>query len=653
MEKQEPIGRYRKLGKIPYAIFLIFMVLGVALAVFYIFGFSIFGETLLNISFRFLIIAIFLPFSFLLLPARKGQYERILWYDWAGCFLSFAIPFYFYLKSWDVVFLGWPERVWGLNIVAAIILCLLVLEMGRRTGGIIYFLICIICGIYPLLAGNMPGILRGKSYNLLDTVSFYTFGTESGLVGLPTAVMGDILIGFLLFAAVLLSSGAGTFFLDIAFALFGRFRGGPAKVAVVGSGFFGSMSGSAVANVVGTGSFTIPAMKKVGFHPEYAGAVEACASTGGIFMPPVMGSVAFVMTEFLAISYADVILAAALPAILYYLALLIQVDAYAARTGMKGMKKEDLPPLKATMKKGWHFIIAFIFLVWGLLHMRWEALTPYYATALLILLSMVRKETRLNWKRTVAMIEQIGRLLVDIVAVLLPIAFIIASLVNTGLAPAFTTSIVEVGGSSPYLILLFGVVICYFLGMMGMITPAYIFLAVSMAPALVKLGFNTLAVHLFIVYYSMLACISPPVAVASFVGANIAGAHPMKTAYRSMKMGFVLYLLPFFFVFNPALILQGPLSEIIQVTITSLVGVFLMAEGFEGYFLGIGKLGGVSRFLLVLSGFFLAIPERYTDYIGLGMAVLVLGILYFKKRALARQIAPSETPEAESRPALS
>ena len=402
----------------------------------------------------------------------------------------------------------------------------------------------------------------------------------------------------------------------------------------------GSMSGSAIANVVTTGSITIPAMKRIGYPAVYAGAIEACASTGGIFMPPVMGSVAFIMVEFLGISYADVILAAAIPAILYYTSLILQVDAYAARAGIKGLPAEELPSVKETLKQGWHFIFAFLFLVWGLMYMRWEALTPYYATVVLIILSWFSKQGRIGPRKMLALIEQIGRLLVETLAVLLPIGFVLTCVVNTGLAPAFATGIVQLGGQNAYLVLLLGVGACYLMGMMGMITPAYIFLAVSMAPALQKIGFDNLAVHLFIIYYAMLACITLPVAIVAFVGANIAQAPPMQTAWRAMRLGVVIYIIPFFFVLNPALILHGAPMEVVVSVFTALLGVFLIASGVEAYMLGIGELSRGVNYLVLAAGVLMAAPEKMTDVYGVGLAILMVAVQLVINRHSPRSPEP-------------
>lgn len=635
--------RYRRLGTVWRAILIASIVLGIASTVYFVFTLT-FAGAMLDMASRYLAIAFFLPPVFILFPIKKKRGGTgVPWYDALLAFIACAICLYFFLNSREIIFVGWSRPPSTLALILAALLCVLVLEAARRTGGPPYFLVCLIIGLYPLVADRMPGVLYGKGFSLSNLVGSYVFEQWYGIPGLPSKVMVDILLGFLIFAGVLIATGAGKFFLDLAFAIFGQHRGGPAKVSVVGSAFFGSLSGSAIANVVGTGSVTIPAMKRIGFPPVYAAAIEACASTGGILMPPVMGAVAFVMAEILNISYVAIIAAAAIPAILYFACLLFQVDAYAARTGMKGFPKEQVPSLMKVIKEGWHFLFALLFLIWGLLYMRWEAMTPYYTTILLFMLCMFRKETRLSLKGFINVIEEVGRLVTETGGLLFPIAFVIGGFAFPGTAFAFASGLISLAGGNGFLIFLFGAIVCYILGTMGMITAAYIFLAVTMAPAPIAMGFDALATHLFIIYYAMLACITPPVAVASFVAAGIAGAPAMKTALRSMRLGLVIYFIPFFFVYNPALVLKGSLPEILHVFLSCSLGIFLIAAGIEGYLLGVGKPPGWARSLLVTAGLLLGFPEGGTDVLGIILSIIIIAILLLRKRKQMRQEAGAST----------
>jgi TRAP transporter 4TM/12TM fusion protein len=442
-------------------------------------------------------------------------------------------------------------------------------------------------------------------------------------LGIPMKVIGELLIGFLLFAGLLIKTGAGEFFLNLAFALTGRFRGGPAKVAVISSGFFGSLSGSIFANIIGTGSVTIPAMKKAGFSPHFAASVEACASTGGVLMPPVMGAVAFVMAALTDIPYGKICIAAFIPSFFYYLALLIQVDAYAARFGIKGLPKEQIPAFWATIKAGWHFLFVLLFLIWGLLFLKWEAMTPFYASGLLILLSMVKKATRIKSKEQIfSLLDGVGKILVETAGIIVPLGLIISGLTITGMAAAFTSGIISLSQGIPLLALLFGAGACFILGMVGLLTPAYIFLAVTLAPSLVTIGFNLMAVHLFIMYYAMLSAITPPVAVGSFLAASLAGAHPMKTAWQSMRLGIVIYIIPFFFVYQPVLILQGgSIFAFLFYFLTCIVGIFFFSGAVEGYMQGVGNLRKGERIFLFIAGLLIAAPDVTITLFGFALAI--------------------------------
>jgi len=624
--------RYESLPTVLQAIFIILTIGGLGVAVFYLFGFNIAGNVLLDVGYYYLLIGVFLTTTFLILPGRKKDKKRIRGYDLLAAAFIFGTTFYFFLNAWEIGWVGWnPPNT--LQFTLALILCLLVLEGGRRMAGFPYLIICVIIGLYPLFASSMPGLLFGMGYPLDHMIGSYAFGTES-LLGLPSKVMGNIILGFLLFAGLLIASGAGDFFLNLAYSLLGRYRGGPAKVAVVASGFFGSMSGSAISNVVATGSITIPAMKKIGYPPYYAGAIEACASTGGQFMPPIMGAVAFVAAMILNMSYADIIVAAALPAILYYFGLLMQADAFAAKTGIKGLPPEDVPSLKKTLKKGWPFLTVFVFLLWGLIYMRWEAMTPFYASALMVLLSFTSRETMLTPKRLIKALVTIGKVITQTMAIILPIGIIVGALTFTGTAGAFTAGLVSVGGGNLVLVLLMGIVACYIMGMAGLIIPAYIFLAITLAPALVQIsGLNVLAVHLLIIYYAMLSLITPPVCLGAFVGATIAGAPPMKTGWQAMRLGTVIYFIPIFFVFNPALVLQGSsYLESLYLFTLCLLGIVFVAAGLEGYLLKVGQLNMWQRITLFISGLLIGFPSWETTIVGTGLALFVLAITMIIKR---------------------
>jgi TRAP transporter 4TM/12TM fusion protein len=509
--------------------------------------------------------------------------------------------------------------------------------------------LAILFATYPFFADHFPGVFMGVPNDFTHTISLYAFGGD-GILGIPGRVMGGILMGFLVFAGFLISIGAGKFFLDASYALLGKYRGGPAKIAVVSSGFFGSLSGSIAANIVATGSVTIPAMKRMGYPPRYAAAIEACASTGGMLMPPVMGAVAFVMAALVGIPYHLVILAAAVPSFLYYLGLLIQADAYAAKVGMKGLPKEEIPSLKGVLKKGWPLLVVVLFLVWGLVYMRWEYLTPFYATALLIVLSFVSRETRITPKKFIDGLYITGRIVTTTMCIILPAGMVISAIEITGVGAAFASGVLGVGEGSLYAIMILGVLACYVMGMAGLIVSAYIFLAVTMAPAMIAAGgLNQVAVHLFIMYYSMIAFITPPVAPAAFIASAVAESSPLQTGLTCMRLGIVLYFIPFFFVFNPALILQGSIIETIYLFILAVIGITILAGGLEGYLLKVGILKMWSRPFLVVGGFLIALPQLITSVLGIAITVVVLAIIFIGKKAGAEEpVITQQTAEVGS-----
>ncbi|MBW2610506.1 MAG: TRAP transporter fused permease subunit [Deltaproteobacteria bacterium] len=596
---------------------------GVAIGIYFIFGLNIGGLLFVDAEYYYLFFGLFGPCGFLIMPEQK----KASWYDYLLSTLFFALCIYFFLNARQITLVGWIPAT-QFNVVLACIFIVIMLEGARRgAGGLAWPIVALVLGIYPLIADYVPGVFNGVSQPFNSTISYYVYG-GFGILGIPGRVMGGILLGFLVFAGFLIETGAGKFFLDVAYSLLGKYRGGPAKVAVVSSGFFGSLSGSIAANIVSTGSITIPAMKRLGYPARYAGALEACASTGGVLMPPVMGATAFVMAAMLETPYHTIMLAAAVPSILFYFGLLVQADAYAAKVGMKGLPKEELPSFWRVLKKGWPFLFVLLFLVWGLLIMEWEFLTPFYASLVLILLSFTSSETRITSKNFFNAMLMVGTLVTRTLVIILPAGIVISAISITGVGAAFTTGAVSLGGGNLVLIMIIGVLACYVMGMAGMLLTAYVFLAVTMAPAIIQIGgLNELSVHLFIMYYSMLSFITPPVAAGAFIGAAVAGASPIKTAITAMRLGIVIYFVPFFFVFNPALILQGPLFESLYLFIFCLIGIWVLAGGLEGYLAFVGRLALWTRPILIGGGFMIALPGIRSTIIGAVISAVIIYII--------------------------
>ena len=632
--KTEVVSRYRRLTGISKLMSMVLCSAATGLAILYVFRFTPGGMVLYDVAYFFLLIALLLPLTFLLIPAtKKATGDKIPWYDFLAATLVFGIAFYFFIHAYDVIALSWtvipPSHVYPL----CFLLVMLLLEAGRRVAGEVFAGFIFFFAIFPLFANFMPGPLAGVSFSLPRLLAMHTFGSDS-IIGIPMRVVGTLLMGYLIFAAILQAAGGGRFFMNIANAWLGHVRGGPAKVAVVASGFFGMISGSAVANVASTGAFTIPMMKRVGYPPHFAGAVEACASTGGVLMPPVMGATAFLIAEFLQIPYSQVVLAAFLPAFLYYGAILIQVDARAAVLGLKGLPRETLPSLKKTLKEGWFYIVALIFLIYILLIESREAEAPFYTILLLLALPMMSKATRLNRQHLIAGLEGTSRLFAEIMPTLLSIGLVIGSLTITGLAGAISTMILELACGNVYLLLLLGAFTSFILGMGMSVTACYIILALLVAPALIKMGLNPLAVHLFVMYWGMISYITPPVAVAAFTAAAIAGASPMKVGYTAMRIGIAIYFIPFFFVLEPALIAHGSLWKILEYFFTAVLGIAFIGWASEGYVVKLGRISLWMRLLFFIGGMLLFIPETVTDIIGFLLIGLAISLCLIRRKVV-------------------
>ena len=600
--------------------------LGVALSVVYIFGLV----PLLDVTYYFLLMALFLPLGFVFLPARKAEGSPG-WLSWIPALLTLAATLFLAWKSQDLVYQTWVPVTEDWQLVVAVLMFGLILEAARRSGGMVFLIIVAVLALYPIYADFMPGMFWGPPTSLSRTLAFNVYSADA-LLGVVTRVVGEVIIGFLILAALLVATGAADFFLKLAMALMGGSRGGPAKVSVLASGFFGSLSGSIFGNVVSTGAVTIPAMKRGGFPPQYAGALEACASTGGMLMPPVMGAVAFIMADFTNTEYGVIVLAAIIPSVLYYVGLYFHVDGYAARHGMVGLPAVELPSVRKTLAEGWPFLLIVAFLVWGLVIMRWERLTPYYASALLLVLTLFKKDLRLNRRKWRDILLETAKLLSQTVALLLPTSFIIGGLMATGVAPSIAAELVQMGGSNVVLILAIGIGVCMIFGMLGLIVAAYLMLALTLAPALQQAaGLNTLAVHLFIAYYATLAAITPPVALAAFLASRISGSDPIATSWHAARLGIVMYFIPIFFLFEPALILQGAWHQTVIWVTMNLLGIVLIAAASEGYLYRVGPLRAWARALLFPAGLLIGFPEWQSTLVGL---VIAAAVLMAKRRAV-------------------
>ena len=611
-----------------YWVVLAIGAIGLLMAINQTFTLRLFGFEPLGNSFLYYLIGIFLAAAFLIYPARKADIKQTPWYDWILGAVAIGCTIYLGYHGLSIIEEGWDFSAPTEATVIATVLLFLLIEGVRRCGGTPLLVVVVLFGTYPLYADYMPGFLWGTQYSLGETVRAHVMGVES-ILGIPMQVVANLVIGFVVFGAALTVTGGGDFFMKFATSLMGGSRGGPAKVAVLSSGLMGSLSGSVISNILTTGAFTIPTMKRTGYPAQYAGAVEACASTGGTLMPPVMGAVAFIMASFLGVPYSEVVVAAFLPALLFYIALLFQVDNYAARKGLKGLSPEEIPQLWPVLKDGWPYLFSLGMLIYMLLFMRLETYAPYYATIVLLLISAVKKSHRLNAARLLELMQELSVSVANLVAILAGIGLVVGGLSYTGVAGAFSRELLLYAGGSVPLMLIAGAVTSFVLGMGMTVSACYIFLSILLAPALVEAGLNPLASHLFILYWGMMSYITPPVSLAAITAANVAGANPWATGINAMRLGSVLFILPFMFVINPALILQGDWLPIIQAAITATAAMWILASGLESYLYRAGIIKWPVRLVLLVSGGMLAFPGPKTDMIGLACLVAAYAIALF------------------------
>jgi len=627
------MAKYRELKGIYRWVVRLFSCISIFAAVYQLFYLEWYGFIMVGTAYLYLFLLLYLPLVFLLFPATRKAQHKVPWYDPLAAFLCVILPLYYFSHAEQALHSAWDFNPPTTGVIASTIMLFLVLEAGRRTGGWVFVGIMAFFAFYPLFADRMPGLLGGLSVDFQRLASYH-FGSQESIVGLPTSVVANLVMGFMLFAIAMQICQAGNFFMDLSLALAGRLRGAQAKVAIVSSALFGSISGSPVANVIATGTFTIPAMKKAGFAPDYAGGVEACASSGGLFMPPIMGAAAFLMAQFLEISYGEVVKAAIIPALLYYFALYIQIDGYAAVNALSGIPKEiPLPSITRTLRERGHLIIIFFLLIWLLLGLRQEAKAPFYCIPVLFALSMLRKQTRVGLRGFIDFIEKSGAVMAELAALVACVGLIIGSLTLTGIAMSLSREVVELAGGNLVLLLIFSAGVAFLLGIGMTSTAVYIIMAIILAPALVQAGLDKVAVHLFALYWAMISFITPPVALAAFTAAGISGASPMRTGVTAMRLGSVLFVLPFFFVMRPALILHGTPLEILWAVPLALVGTTCWAASMEGYLIGVGRLPMITRVILIFSACLFFAPGFITDLAGIGIfsATVLATVIYLRR----------------------
>jgi len=570
---------------------------------------------------RALVYAFALILVFLLVPAgKKAPLDRLPWYD-ALLAAAGAISSLYIFFNWEQVTLFYGQPTLLILVLGGITL-LTTLEAARRTVGSAVAILGAIFIFYVLFGNYFPGFLFTRGYSYARMIGhFYT--SDGALFGLALEIFSVVVATYVIFGQFIQVSGAGDFFLKLGISLVGGYRGGPAKVCVFASSLFGTVSGSAVANVVVDGPITINMMKRLGYRAAFAGGVEAAASNGGQIMPPVMGAAAFLMAEILGIPYWSVAVAAFLPALLYYVALYFMLDFEAAKTGLRGLDKEEIPPFFETLKEGWFFLIPIVVLLFFIGYLGYNvAKSGLYATLSLVAVCYLRKETRLSLSKIKSGLEQGALAFADLGPAAGVIGIIMSAVSLTGLGMTLSSGLIEASGGHLWLLLVLTAIASIIMGMGASTLLVYIVLAMFVAPAVIKMGVEPLAAHLFIFYFGCMSLVTPPVALAAYAAAVIAKADYWKTGWEASRLGIVGYIAPFIFVYQPALLLHGSTGEVLLAATTAVIGTIALAGAMSGYFFG--SVFWWQRILLGVGSVTLIYPGWKTDLIGLALVLVVV-----------------------------
>jgi len=580
---------------------------------------------------RVIHLAFALALTFLLFPASSSQKDRLPWYDIVAVLISIGTAIYLCINYLPIVFrMGSPIP---LDIYLGAVTILLVFEATRRTMGWPMVIVSFLFLAYSLYGHLIPGIL-GHRYYSFSRVIEHMFLTSEGIYGVAIYVTATFVFVFILLGAFLTETGGAQAFIDLSFSITGRYRGGPAKAAVVASGLMGTISGSSFANVAGTGTFTIPLMKSVGYKPEFAGGVEAAASTGGQIMPPIMGAAAFIMAEMTGIPYGKIIIHAAVPAILYYIAVFIMVDMEAAKMGLFGLQKEQLPRFMTVLKNGAFLLLSPLSIVYMLLIGYSPIKASITAVFILFIISFLKQETRLTPKKFLHALEEGAKGALSVIAACAVAGLIVGTVTLTGLGLKFADLIVALSMGSIYPALVMTMLASILMGMGMPTTALYIILGAMVAPALVKLNIPVIAAHLFIFYFGCMASVTPPVALSSYLAAAIAKADSVKTAIQGLKLASSAFIFPFIFAVSPALILfETTFFPALVAFITALLGVTALSGCLENYLWG--RLGTIKRIFLAAAALCLMIPEWHTDTAGfLVLLAVVLSNISIRRKEM-------------------
>jgi len=565
------------------------------------------------------------------ISSRMGKKKISLYIDF-GLLLLVLISMSHIFLNYDYIVTRYPyvHPLTQWDFVMGIVLTLVLLEASRRVIGWALPITAAAFLLYTIFGEHLPGLMRHTGFTL-ETIIDQLYLTTEGIFGIPLGVSATYVILFVIFGAFLEQSGTGQFFMDFATSLVGGARGGPGKISCVSSSLFGTISGSAVANVMVDGWLTIPLMKRTGFKHEFAAAVEATASTGGQIMPPVMGAAAFVIAEFTGISYIDICKHALIPALLYYLALFMAIHFEASRTGLLGIPKEERPVLKRVIITKGHLFIPLIVIVYFMLAGYTPMYACIYATLSVLIISMLRGDTRMGLKKILGSLEFGAMNMLPVAAACACAGIVVGTINLTGLGLKFTSLILFIAGDSLVPALIFTMIAGIILGMGLPTTAAYIVQAALLIPALIKLGVPVIAAHLFVFYFAIISAITPPVAMAVYAAAGISGSNIWKTGIAAMKIGATGFIVPFMFVYGPSLLLIGSPGSVIATVISASIGVVLLSAGLMGWLLKEATL--LERAMLVAGAIFLIKPGLWTDLIGLGLLMVVVFLQKFRHRS--------------------
>lgn len=602
----------------------------IALSLFHLYtgargGFDPWTQRVIHLGLGFVI-------TFLSYPLTKGK--KINFIDILLVILSILAGLYVIVYMDAIIDrTGMPNK-W--DIFFGVVTIILVLEMTRRVIGLPLVIVSAVFLLYALFGKYLPEPLSHRGYDF-ERISAHMYTTLEGIYGVPIGVSASYVILFVIFGAFLEATKTGDFFINIANSIAGKAQGGPAKVAVISSALFGTISGSAVANVVSTGTYTIPLMKKTGYKSHFAAAVEAVASSGGQLMPPVMGAAAFVISEMTGESYLRICLAATIPAILYYLGVFIAVHMEAKRIGLKGLSPEEVPPFWHTLKsQGYLALSAGVLIYFLAIKLTSPSYAVFWAIISALILSSIKKETRLSFKMFLKALELGAKGSISVISACASAGIVVGVVTLTGLGLKFSSAIIALAHGNVYLTLLFTMFASLILGMGLPTTAAYIICAILAVPALTNLGINPLAAHLFVFYFAIISAITPPVALAAYAAAGIANTDPMKTGFTACRIGLAAFIVPYMFVLTPVLLMKGSIVEISWATFTALIGTSLLACSAIGWFFT--HLSKICRISLFIASLLLIHTGFFTDILSILFTLPVLFIQIKKsKKASANE----------------